>query len=87
MTGLGPFDIIFCRNVAIYFNTDVKRQLFSRLAERLTPEGYLIVGASESLNILDRRFVPQHHCRTIFYQPNKQPVIATPELAWTSRSN
>lgn len=76
-TSLGPFDIIFCRNVAIYFETNVKRDLFHRLADRLTPDGYLFVGSSESLNTLDPRFVPQHHCRSVFYQPNKSLVGAT----------
>jgi chemotaxis protein methyltransferase CheR len=75
-TGLGPFDIIFCRNVAIYFETDVKRDLFNRLSDRLAPDGYLFVGSSESLANLDPRFVPQHHCRSVFYQPNKQSVMA-----------
>ena len=76
LTGLGPFDIIFCRNVAIYFETDVKRDLFNRLADRLAPAGYLFVGSSESLANLDPRFVPQHHCRTVFYQPDQQPAMA-----------
>jgi len=74
-TGMGPFDIIFCRNVAIYFETDVKRDLFNRLADLLTPEGYLFAGSSESLANLDARFIPQHHCRGIFYQPNRQPAM------------
>ncbi len=74
--GLGPFDIIFCRNVAIYFEIDVKRDLFNRLADLLTPEGYLFVGSSESLASLDPRFVAQHHCRSVYYQPNKQPATA-----------
>jgi chemotaxis protein methyltransferase CheR len=75
-TDLGPFDIIFCRNVAIYFETDVKRDLFNRLADRLTPTGYMFVGSSESLNNLDQRFVPQTHCRSVYYQPGKQATMA-----------
>jgi len=75
-TGLGPFDVIFCRNVAIYFDTDTKRDLFNRLADRLTPEGYLFVGSSESLTGLDPRFVARHHCRGVFYQPNKRAAVA-----------
>jgi chemotaxis protein methyltransferase CheR len=75
---LGPFDIIFCRNVAIYFDTVVKRDLFHRLSNSLAPGGYLFVGSSESLANLDPRFVPQHHCRSVFYQPAK---LASPSLA------
>lgn len=75
-TGLGPFDIIFCRNVAIYFEDDVKRDLFNRLADRLSTDGYLFVGSSESLTSIGPRFAPQHHCRSVFYQPNKQSAMA-----------
>ncbi len=70
LTDLGTFDIIFCRNVAIYFEPQARRNLFLRLAERLTPKGYLFVGSSESLSDLGPQFAPQHHCRTVFYQPN-----------------
>jgi chemotaxis protein methyltransferase CheR len=76
-TGMGPFDIAFCRNVAIYFKMDAKRDLFNRLADQVTLDGYMFVGSSESLANLDSRFVPQHHCRSIFYQPNKQHAMAT----------
>ncbi len=69
-TGIGPFDVIFCRNVAIYFDPVRRRDLFLRLAERLTTEGGLFVGSSESLLDLGPRFAPQSHCRTTFYQPN-----------------
>lgn len=74
-TDLGPFDVIFCRNVAIYFAMEVKRNLFNRLADLLVPEGYLFVGSSESLANLDPRFIPQHHCRAVFYQPNKRSAM------------
>ncbi|MBN1852237.1 MAG: protein-glutamate O-methyltransferase CheR [Pirellulales bacterium] len=72
--GIGPFDVIFCRNVAIYFDEEVKCDLFNRLADRLLPKGWLVVGSSESLTGIDPRFVPQHHCRAVIYQPNWKRV-------------
>lgn len=73
-TNLGPFDIIFCRNVAIYFSSEDKRSLFNRLAEVLIPEGFMFVGSSESLSDAGPQFKPLQHCRSVFYQPNKQAV-------------
>ena len=52
----GPFDIIFCRNVVIYFNKDTQRELFNRYADMLADDGYLIVGHSESLHKVTNRF-------------------------------
>lgn len=69
-TGLGPFDIIFCRNVAIYFDLPTKRDLFERLTKVLSPQGYLFVGSAESLASFGDRFKPQRHCQSVFYQPN-----------------
>jgi chemotaxis protein methyltransferase CheR len=74
--GIGTFDVIFCRNVAIYFSPDARRDLFRRLTQQLTEDGYLFVGAAESLTDLGKEFMPQHHCRAIFYQPNRKPAMA-----------
>jgi chemotaxis protein methyltransferase CheR len=45
----GPFDAIFCRNVAIYFDKPTQGRLFSRLGKMLAPEGFLYIGHSENL--------------------------------------
>lgn len=50
LPGVGEFDVIFLRNVMIYFSMDTKRKVVARLLDRLRPGGYLIVGHSESLN-------------------------------------
>lgn len=47
---LGKFDIIMCRNVLIYFSAELKKDILTRLHGALNPGGYLILGASESLN-------------------------------------
>ena len=47
---LGPFDVIFLRNVMIYFDNDTKREVVARLVRQLKRGGYFIVGHSESLN-------------------------------------
>jgi chemotaxis protein methyltransferase CheR len=44
-----PFDLIFCRNVMIYFEMDIKVQLVNRLYEVLRPGGYLFIGHAESI--------------------------------------
>ena len=54
----GPFDVIFCRNVVIYFDRDTQKILFNRFADYLPVGGYLIIGHSESLNGLTDRFQP-----------------------------
>lgn len=47
--GLGTFDIIFCRNVLIYFNNELKLDILQRLHRALVPGGVLVLGASEGL--------------------------------------
>ena len=76
----GKFDVIFCRNVAIYFTPEARRDLFLRLTKAITPEGWLFVGSQESLRDLGPQFAPQQHCRAICYRPN-QPAAAVGAMA------
>ena len=43
-----PFDVVFCRNVLIYFEIDVRRQILDRIRRSLVPGGYLFLGSAES---------------------------------------
>ena len=52
----GPFDIVFCRNVVIYFSKDTQRDLFDRFAELIRIGGFLYIGHSESLYKVSNRF-------------------------------
>ena len=51
------FNIIFCRNVIIYFDKETQIKLFRKLYNHLVPDGYLFIGSSETLNGINDRFV------------------------------
>lgn len=53
---LGKFDLIFCRNVLIYFSAEMKAKVIEQMANALNPGGYLLLGASESLAGVTDRF-------------------------------
>jgi chemotaxis protein methyltransferase CheR len=65
---LGKFDIIFCRNVLIYFSADVKRQIIAQFHGSLSPSGYLLLGASESISGLSQDFTMLRTNPGIIYQ-------------------
>lgn len=60
--------IVFCRNVIIYFDDEMKRQVIAGLYDNLLPGGYLFIGHSESLHNLSRAFKPVHHPGSIVYR-------------------
>ena len=55
---IGKFDLIFLRNVLIYFENENKQKILSRIADKLKPGGILFVGHSESLHGIGTRFAP-----------------------------
>jgi len=66
---MGKFDLIFCRNVLIYFDQDMKSQIFGRLAKTMEPDGFLALGAAETVVGLTEAFKPQADRRGL-YRPS-----------------
>jgi chemotaxis protein methyltransferase CheR len=78
-THLGAFDIIFCRNVLIYFDQDTKSAIFERLARMIEGDGFLVLGAAESVVGISDAFKPYPERRGL-YRPNAvrgaKPMLA-----------
>ncbi len=70
---LGRFDLVLCRNVAIYFREEARRALFDRLADALEPWGVLIIGAAEFLTGVSPRFTAHRHQRAVYYTLAEAP--------------
>ncbi|MEW6602240.1 MAG: CheR family methyltransferase [Nitrospirota bacterium] len=68
MSSLRCMDIIFCRNVLIYFDTKSKQKVVSNLYDSLNPGGYLFIGQSESLHNVTRALRPCVINKVIMYQ-------------------
>lgn len=63
---LGTFDVIFCRNVLIYFDTSTKTDVLRRLSERLAGDGCLFLGGSETVFGISECFAPRPGYRGIY---------------------
>jgi len=68
LNGIGPFDIVFCRNVTIYFGQKDRKELLDRIAGVLEKDGYLILGSTESLMGGNLRFESRKYLNGTFYQ-------------------
>ncbi|QWG19406.1 protein-glutamate O-methyltransferase CheR [Bradyrhizobium sediminis] len=71
---LGTFDVVFCRNVLIYFDQDTKTGIFERLARMLEPDGVLALGAAESVVGITDAFKPYPERRGL-YRPNAARAV------------
>ena len=67
---LGKFDVIFCRNVLIYFSMDGRKKAIERLSRALAPRGYLFLGSAESLFNLSGDFTSRADGSTTYYTVN-----------------
>jgi chemotaxis protein methyltransferase CheR len=73
---LGHFDIVFCRNVAIYFSDAFKRELYKKVNAVLNPGGYLFLGSSESISAYSTDFELLDHKGGLYYRAKAAPGAA-----------
>jgi chemotaxis protein methyltransferase CheR len=81
---LGRFDVIFCRNVLIYFNEPTKRDILGRMAEAMAPDGYLLLGGAESVLGLTNDLAPHRTERGLHVRaasPDALPVSFRPRIS------
>lgn len=84
---LGRFDVVFCRNVLIYFDQDTKVNVLNRIARVMEPDGYLVLGAAETVVGLTTSFKPLADKRGLYVPdiPVAKPVLgfagAAPKIA------
>jgi chemotaxis protein methyltransferase CheR len=76
---LGVFDVIFCRNVLIYFDQETKSNIFGRLARTLETDGYLLLGAAETVVGLTDAFKPCPDRRGL-YRSSAAPTQSNPAI-------
>jgi chemotaxis protein methyltransferase CheR len=85
---LGTFDLVFCRNVLIYFGQDTKIGVLNRLARQMPSDGFLILGAAETVVGLTDAFKPMADARGI-YMPNvaaAKPAPASNVLKFAAKA-
>ncbi len=66
--GHGPFQIVFCRNVLIYQSVENKKKVIEKIYHTLSPNGFLVLGAAESLFGISEQFEQLHHGNAVFYK-------------------
>ena len=71
LPAFGPFDLVFMRNVLIYFDTDTKRAILERVRRVLRPDGYLFLGAAETTLTIDDAWERVTLGPTTAYRPKK----------------
>src|SRR5208282_414151 len=65
---LPPFDLVFIRNVMIYFDVDTKKMILKRIRNCLLPHGYLFLGTAETTVNLDPDYQPVTMSRSVVYE-------------------
>jgi chemotaxis protein methyltransferase CheR len=95
----GSYDVIFCRNLLMYFVPEAAQRLVARMTRSLAPDGYLFLGHAETLRGLSQDFHLRHTHGTFYYQRKQtlesvdaapaptlvqEPLASTADAGWTS---
>lgn len=80
MSSLGRFDLIFCRNVLIYFDRETKSKVLGNMATLLPDDGFVFLGGAETVLGITEAFKPMENTRGIYVKPNS-PVSAPASAA------
>lgn len=80
----GRFDLVLCRNVLLYFDVATRQRVFDRLAGSLNPDGWLMLGAGETVVGQTERFEPAN-CGSALYRQVESPQTAQPRFAAAAR--
>ncbi len=82
MHTLGRFDIVFCRNVLIYFDKETKAKVLQGMAQLLPDDGFVILGGAETVLGITDAFKPMDNTRGIYIKPNSTvaPIAAAAKV-------
>ncbi|HRQ61921.1 MAG TPA: CheR family methyltransferase, partial [Alphaproteobacteria bacterium] len=78
LLAFGTFDIVFCRNVLIYFDEKTKADILGRIAKQLAPDGFLFLGGAETVIGITEAFKPLPGQRGLYVHANSPHLAAKP---------
>lgn len=86
MSALGQFDLIFCRNVLIYFDEPTKADILARMRKQLAPDGFLMLGGAETVIGITDEFVPLPNKRGVYVPKDSIYLQSTEDGQNTSQA-
>lgn len=81
LTPLGTFDIVFCRNVLIYFDPETKTKVLDNIAKSMVPNGFLTLGAAETIFGLSDSFVTEPGRNGVYRKAAPAPASTAPAVS------